>query len=169
MALAAILPSLPNLTDNNISLHLIPLAWFISVPAPKLYGRYLYYKAKKHDIDMVNPRNHTKEVTEDQAIEAQTRAQILRCEGAMNNGSENIGLFAAAVVAANAAGLDFWTLNFLTLGYLISRVAFNVIYVWQDTFNKSMLRPVAFFAGVSMYFTLFIKAGNVFQKSASRR
>ena len=117
---------LPNLTHDNISLHIIPLAWLISIIAPKAYGRFLYYKAKNHDMDMVNPRNHTKRVAEDQAMNVKIRGQILRCEAAMTNGHENIGLFAAAVVAGNAAGLDFWTLNILSLGYVVSRVAFNM-------------------------------------------
>ena len=87
----------------------------------------------------------------------------------MNNGQENIGLFAAAVVAGNAAGLEPKLLNTLSLGYFVSRAAYNVIYIWQDTFAKSTLRPVAFFAGAAMYFTLFVKAGHEFQKKGWRR
>jgi len=47
--------------------------------------------------------------------------------GPNSHGSfENLALFAAAVVAANAAGVPAHQLNQLTGGYLISRVLFNL-------------------------------------------
>lgn len=133
-----------------------------------MYGRYLYYNATGQDMDVVHPRAWAKTIPDDPRLDTKTRGQILRCEAAMNNGHENIALFAAAVVAGNAAGLNTRLLNSLSLGYLVSRAAYNAIYVWQDTYMKSILRPVAFFAGVSMYFTLFVKAGHEFQKAVSR-
>jgi uncharacterized MAPEG superfamily protein len=57
------------------------------------------------------------------------------------NGFENIGLFAAAVVAGNIANLDNSTLNFWSGGYLISRVIYTYIYInnTSDTMGKSMV------------------------------
>lgn len=169
MSLPTLTTHLPNLTYDNISLLAIPWAWILSIAAPRLYGRYLYYRAKNQDMDVVQPRVWAKSIADDKGLDARTRGQIMRCEAAMNNGHENIGMFAAAVVAGNAAGLDQRLLNILSLGYIVSRVAFNVIYVWQDTFVKSALRPVAFLAGVAVYMTLFVKAGYEFQKAASNR
>lgn len=160
---------LPNLSYDNISLQIIPGAWVVSIVAPRLYGRWLYYKAKNQDMNFVEPRVWSKSIAEDTGLDAKTRGQIRRSEAAMNNGTENIGLFAAAVVAGNAAGLEPKLLNTLSLGYIVSRAAYNVIYIWQDTYAKAMLRPVAFFAGVAMYFTLFVKAGHEFQKTGCRR
>ncbi|MGG6496847.1 UNVERIFIED_CONTAM: MAPEG family protein, partial [Bacteroidetes bacterium 56_B9] len=48
-------------------------------------------------------------------------------------GFENLGLFAAAVVAGNIVRLDNWTLNVLSGGYLLSRVAYNLIYINNTT------------------------------------
>lgn len=62
-----------------------------------------------------------------------TKERIVRAEGAQQNGFENIGLFAAAVVAGNMARLDNWTLNALTGGYLASRVAYNLLYINNTT------------------------------------
>ena len=159
---------LPDLNSDNISLLTIPWAWVVSL-VPRLYGRWLYYKAKNQDMDVVHPRAWAASIASDPALDSMTKGRIVRCEAAMNNGHENIGLFAAAVVAGNAAGLNTRLLNTLSLGYVASRLAFNVVYVWQDTYLKSTLRPVTYFVGVGMYFTLFVKAGHAFQKSALGR
>jgi uncharacterized MAPEG superfamily protein len=62
-----------------------------------------------------------------------TKATIVRAEGAQQNGFENIGLFAAAVVIGNVAKLDNWTLNALSAAYLASRVAYNALYITGTT------------------------------------
>lgn len=109
-----------------------------------------------------------------------TKATIVRAEGAQQNGFENIGLFAAAVVIGNVAKLDNWTLNALTAGYLASRVVYNALYITGTTdtagkfFSGSQLdelndanafvangRSVVFLTGVGIIWTLFIKSGNV--------
>ena len=109
-----------------------------------------------------------------------TKATIVRAEGAQQNGFENIGLFAAAVVIGNVAKLDNWTLNALTAGYLASRVVHNALYITGTTdtagkfFSGSYLnesddanapiangRSVVFLTGVGIIWTLFIKSGNV--------
>lgn len=66
-------------------------------------------------------------------LSAATRATIIRAEGAQQNGFENIGLFAAAVVAGNIAKLDSGLLNALTGGYLLSRAVYNVVYIGGTT------------------------------------
>lgn len=66
----------------------------------------------------------------------------MRAEGAQQNGFENIGLFAAAVVIGNVAKLDNWTLNSLSFGYLASRVLYNVIYIGGTT--DAMCKLLAF-------------------------
>ena len=167
MSLSTVTSRLPDLNYDNISLLAIPIAWIASIAAPRMYGRYLYYRAKHQDMDLIQPRLWAKSIADDKGLSPKTKGQIMRCEAAMNNGHENIGMFAAAVVAGNAAGLDQRLLNTLSLGYVLSRVAFNIVYVWQDINNIKTLRPVVFFAGVAMYMTLFVKAGSEFQRAAA--
>ena len=59
--------------------------------------------------------------------------KVIRSEAAHFNGFENLGLFAAAVTAGNIAGLDNSMLNYLSVGYLASRIAYNYIYIHNDT------------------------------------
>ncbi len=76
----------------------------------------------------------------------------------MANGVDNIGLYAAAIVAGNAAHLPKELLNGLSIAYVVSRVIFSVVYIkdWPKA------RLVAFFSGLACCFTLLIKAGKAF-------
>jgi uncharacterized MAPEG superfamily protein len=76
----------------------------------------------------------------------------------MANGLDNIGLFAAAVVAGNAAHLPTQLLNTLSVAYVVSRVIFSVAYVQ----NMPKTRVAAFFGGLGCCFGLLLKAGKAF-------
>lgn len=58
----------------------------------------------------------------------QDARRYVRTESAQQNVFENIGLYAAAIVAGNVAGLSVAHMNKIALGYLASRV----IYVARD-------------------------------------
>lgn len=51
---------------------------------------------------------------------------------------ENIGLLAAAVTAGNFAGLDKQLLNYLSAGYLASRIVYNIVYIHGDATQLEM-------------------------------
>ncbi|KAF7846300.1 hypothetical protein BT93_L4652 [Corymbia citriodora subsp. variegata] len=138
---------------QNYSLYAIPAAWILSL-APHFYAVQL------GKFDNRNPRSYTKSLESDQSIDAETKGRIQRAEGAQQNGFENVGLFAAAVVAGNIAKLDNWTLNALTGGYLASRVLYNLLYINNTTDGAANARSAVFVSGIAMIFTLFIKAGN---------
>lgn len=53
---------------------------------------------------------------------------IIRAEGAQQNGFENLGIFAAGVVAGNAAGLDAGYLNALSAAYIATRVVYLCVH-----------------------------------------
>jgi uncharacterized MAPEG superfamily protein len=73
---------------------------------------------------------------------------------------ETMGLYAAAVVAANMAGVDAVTLNYLTLGYLASRVVYYTIYcILQDNRAYAPVRSLAWTVGIALTLTMYIKAG----------
>ena len=67
------------------------------------------------------------------------------------------------MVAGNIAGLDTATLNYLGGGYLLSRMAYNMIYINNQTATSGFMRSGAFFAGIVVIMTLFVKAGNKLQ------
>lgn len=132
---------------RNWSLYSVPAAWLLSI-APH------FYAASLGKFDNKNPRTYTREADSDQSISkgklqpicmtlrshlkadtafVATKATIVRAEGAQQNGFENIGLFAAAVVIGNVAKLDNYTLNALAGSYLASRVAYNLLYINSTT------------------------------------
>lgn len=93
---------------------------------------------------------------------------IHRCEGAQKNGFENLGLFAAAVVAGNLAGLPAETLNVLSGGYLASRVLYNLIYVTNTSETMANVRSLTYLSGIGMIMTLFVKSGNLLSEPTRR-
>ncbi|KAJ4324318.1 hypothetical protein N0V94_001376 [Neodidymelliopsis sp. IMI 364377] len=144
---------------RNFSLYAVPAAWALSI-APH------FYAASLGKFDNKNPRTYTRDTEGDQSIDKATKAKIIRAEGAQQNGFENLGLFAAAVVIGNVAKLDNSTLNTLSAAYLASRVVYNVLYVGGTTDMLSNLRSVSFLTGVGIIWTFFIKSGNVLRNQS---
>jgi uncharacterized MAPEG superfamily protein len=135
------------------SLYTIPAAWVLSV-LPH------FYAASLGKFDNKNPRTYTRDTESSQTVDKATKATIVRAEGAQQNGFENLGLFAAAVVVGNVAKLDNAVLNGLAFAYLGSRAVYNGLYVWGTTDAMANARSVAYLAGVGLIFTFFIKSGN---------
>jgi uncharacterized MAPEG superfamily protein len=89
-----------------------------------------------------------------------TLRRISRAKAATANGFETLGLYAAAVVAGNVAGVATERMNQLTLGYLLSRVVYIYTYVrLQDNARLAPLRPLVWLAGVGIVTTLYVLAG----------
>lgn len=90
---------------------------------------------------------------------SQQKQKILRAEASSLNGLETIGLYAASVLAGNYAQLGAATLNHLSLGYLISRAAYTLCYIFIQNRRLSWVRTAVWqISGV--YIALFwIKAG----------
>ncbi|SLM41078.1 Membrane-associated, eicosanoid/glutathione metabolism (MAPEG) protein [Lasallia pustulata] len=144
--------------SHNWSLHTIPAAWVLAV-LPHSYAMYL----AGPKVDNTQPRGLLNKLASDQSVDSATKARIARAEGAQANGFENIGLYAAAIVAGNIAGLDTVTLNYLGGGYLLSRMAYNMIYIHNQTATTGYMRSGAFFTSICIIMTLFVKAGNKLQ------
>lgn len=84
----------------------------------------------------------------------------MRAKAAADNGLETLGFYAAAVVAANFAGLETRTLNQLSLTYAASRLVYVAVYIWlQSNRGMALLRTVAWGTSVITTLTLWIKAG----------
>lgn len=146
-------------TTRNFSLYTIPAMWVVSF-APHFYAARLYESATKKSFPITAPRTLITKLDADQSLDNATKSKIIRAEGAQSNGFENIGIFAAAVVAGNVANVDNWWLNTLSMGYLASRVVYNLIYLNNESERAGHTRSVVFVSGIGMIFTLFIKAGN---------
>lgn len=86
---------------------------------------------------------------------------MIRAEGCQQNGFENVGVFAAAVVAANVAKLDVGYLNMLSWGYIASRVVYTYIYLNNTSLGFAYVRSVVFVGGVGLCMTMFVSAANV--------
>ncbi|KAL9118864.1 MAG: hypothetical protein Q9187_004582, partial [Circinaria calcarea] len=108
----------------------------------------------------IQPRTAIAAIAADQSIDQATKDRITRADGAQHNAFENIGLFATAVVAGNMAGLETEWLNWLSAGYLASRVVYNIVYVNNQSQTMANVRTGVFLSGIGMILTLFIQAGN---------
>ena len=148
------------MSTTNISLYLVPVAWFIAL-APRGYTLVAYklHSKSKQGVEMRNPRALTAQAQGDSTLSPLIRDRIIRAESAQLNGAENLGFFAAAVVAGNAANLDTTLLNGLTLAYIGSRVLYNVIFVANSSEKFGFVRTLVFLSGIAFSSSLFVLAG----------
>ncbi|KAK4230902.1 hypothetical protein QBC38DRAFT_514550 [Podospora fimiseda] len=154
--------ALIDLSSKNFSYYTIPAAFALCL----LPGFYAVSLAGKN-YDLANPRNLLETCSKDTSL-AQNKPllnQINRAKAAQANGFETLGLYAAAVVAANSAGLakaDLVKLNTLTIGYVISRTIYNFIYIHlQNNRRLAGLRPLAWGVGIYIIVSLFLSAGKL--------
>ncbi|KAL0473094.1 hypothetical protein QR685DRAFT_515792 [Neurospora intermedia] len=142
--------------SSNWSLHSVPAAFVLAL-LPNFYASM----AAGKNYDLANPRKTEEHLAKDTTLSKQQVNRILRAKAAANNGLETIGLYAAGVVAANAAKLPVETVNKLSLFYLGTRLVYNLVYVFlQDNRKFAPVRSLAWMAGLGAIFSLFIKAGN---------
>lgn len=151
------------LMSNNYSFYAVPVAWVISI-TPHMYAISLYERKSTKKFDNREPRSLTSKLADDQTLDKATKDRIIRAEGAQQNGFENIGLFAAAIVAGNMAGLSHKTMNLLSGGYLASRLLYNFIYIHNTTGALAATRSLVYMAGVGFISTMFIMAGNAINR-----
>lgn len=144
-----------SLPTGNISLYTLPLAWLLCL-TPRLYAAFTFTRQTQKPLDLVNPRSLSSKAA---LLEPRSRDRILRAEAAMANGLENVGYFAAAVVAGNMAGLGRGFVNGLSVGYLASRVLYNLAYVFGETRFWGVVRSGLFFVGQGCVWALFVAAG----------
>ncbi|KIY01424.1 uncharacterized protein Z520_02976 [Fonsecaea multimorphosa CBS 102226] len=120
----------------NISYYTVPLAWLLSF-SPHIYAvvRYSTHGQSAGSAEEAPKFNQTSPRTFPATLEAnphlsrETKDHIFRAEAASLNGFENLGWFAASVVAANSAGVDVAWVNALSLWYLLNRAVFNLVYI----------------------------------------
>ncbi|KAH7170576.1 hypothetical protein EDB81DRAFT_876599 [Dactylonectria macrodidyma] len=141
--------------SRNYSYFTVPAA-FLLAGLPHVYAvlssRALY--------DNANPRGHQDSVAKSETLDKMKQQCMLRANAATANGLETLGFYASAVVAANISGVETRTLNILTLGYVLSRLAYNFTYIWlQKNRRLASLRSLSWLLGISLIWALWIKAG----------
>lgn len=142
--------------SRNYSYFSVPAAFF-SAALPHAYS---VLSSRVH-YDNANPRNHQESLAKSETLDKVKQQCMLRAKAASANGFETLGLYAPAVVAANVTGVDVRTLNMLTLGYIITRIIYNITYIWLQRNRKlAGVRSVSWVTGISLAVTLWIKAGN---------
>ncbi|KAL2211670.1 hypothetical protein CC79DRAFT_1328982 [Sarocladium strictum] len=82
-------------------------------------------------LDRNKPRDFV-EVLKKADLKEDVRGRLLRAEGCAANWFEALPVFAAAVTAGNSAGVSPLLMNWLSIGWLASRVLYTYVYViWQ--------------------------------------
>ncbi|EGP90722.1 uncharacterized protein MYCGRDRAFT_90458 [Zymoseptoria tritici IPO323] len=119
---------LPDLRHDNVSLYLVPVFWAISV-APRFWSSTAYQTKTKEKWDSRAPRDFVKAIEDNRVLDVAAKGRLRRAEAAVANSFENFGPFAAAVAAGSAAKLDPAVLNFLSIAYLLTRIAFIYLYI----------------------------------------
>src|SRR5271163_4240893 len=96
------------MTSNmrNFSFYTVPAAWVLCI-APHIYAVKLHDRTSPtKKVDKINPRTLLPSLDANEALDHATKEKISRAEASQQNGYENLGFFAAAVVAANVAKVD---------------------------------------------------------------
>ncbi|KAI5918198.1 hypothetical protein F4810DRAFT_715748 [Camillea tinctor] len=145
-------------TEENWSLVAIALAFLIAIYGllwSRVFGpgRQFYNPLAPRDF-VANAENDAPPIL---------AGRIKRAEAAMNNGLETLGFFAAAVVAANLAGVELWTMNWYCYAYLTSRIIYTWVYIYGQEFNiiPSFTRTAIWFCGIYYILCLYLTAGVV--------
>ncbi|KAK6207443.1 hypothetical protein QIS74_12524 [Colletotrichum tabaci] len=140
--------------QKGLSLYTLPAALAMAM-LPNIYAAAL---SGPH-YDLCNPRKLQNSIIADDKLEKIVKERILRAKAASENAFETLGFHSAAVVAANVAGVDARTVNVLTLGYVVCRALYNIIYVrLQDNRNFGPLRSLVWMVSIGISFSLYFKA-----------
>ncbi|KAF4337619.1 hypothetical protein FBEOM_8518 [Fusarium beomiforme] len=122
---------------RNYSFFTVPAAFFV-ITFPHAYT---ITAGAKGTYDNCNPRSHKDRITNCQTLDKSHKQFLLRAKAATENGFETIGLYASGIVAANFTGVPTPQINILGLGYVVSRLVYNIAYLWlQDNPRLSRLK-----------------------------
>ncbi|GAA5961521.1 hypothetical protein JCM8115_006703 [Rhodotorula mucilaginosa] len=155
---------MPVLDAYNYSLLSVPAVWLLGIGT---HWSAIYLSTVSREIpkfDNVSPRQYVAEIAK-LAKTSKDARQLCRTEAAQQNIFENIGLYAAAIVAGNVARLGTSHMNKIALGYLVSRFLYVVLYIRTDTIKATPLRSVAYLTSVILSLGTFIRAGLAFNRA----
>ncbi|GAA5973606.1 hypothetical protein JCM11641_007145 [Rhodosporidiobolus odoratus] len=148
---------------TNYSLYSVPAVWLVGIG---VHWQAIFLSKSSKEIpefDNVSPRQFVVRMSE-LARTSKDAAKFLRIEAAQQNIFENLGWYAAAIVAGNIARLPVKTLNTIAASYVASRLLYSVLYANTTSAKYAALRSVTFLSSVGLTFTTFIKAGNALNR-----
>ncbi|OAA43156.1 membrane protein [Metarhizium rileyi] len=142
---------------KNLSYFTIPVVFIATCIGPHTYA----IVSSSKTYDNANPRGFRDSIAKNEAMDKSRRQTILRAKSASDNGFESLALFVGGVLAANQVGLHVSDLNTLSIGYLLSRLAYVFCYVKLGENRKlSSLRSLMWSISVGLCFTMWMKAGS---------
>ena len=154
----------PNLSREHYSLYTVPGAFLLAL-APRLYTMATYKQTTGKAFDAKSPHAFLpRQLEPDVTLDAETRGRLERAEGAQANGFENLGFFAAAIAAGNAAGLSPGFLNTISFAYIANRVVYNFLYIYGTTNTIAFTRTYTWLGSMALVSSVFVAAANKLRK-----
>lgn len=143
--------------SHNYSLYGIPAYWTLAM-TPHVYSALLV-STNKQKWDNANPRSDRLTSSLKKNLAPDTLGKYERARAAHSNMlSENMALFIGAIFAGNMAGLDAGFMNNITAGYLASRIAYLVCYIYIRRHKYALMRTTAFNVGCALLLWVYFKA-----------
>jgi uncharacterized MAPEG superfamily protein len=144
----------------NFSILAIPIHYLLAL-LPHAYAIRLVRRALSGRWDNANAQGSAWRQALSAKLPAATLARFERAESAHRNGLENLPLFAAAVLAANGAGVQRATVDAHAAAWLVLRAVYNLLYVNIEGNRASFARTGVWVAGLGICASLFWKAAAV--------
>ncbi|KAL2362481.1 hypothetical protein RJZ56_004614 [Blastomyces dermatitidis] len=121
------------------------------------HGYYVLKLASMKQISNVLPRDHFSSLKG--RIPAETWGKLFRAHSAHLNALESLPLFAAAMIAGNAAKLPASDLNLIAAEYIGARMIYTALYMSVKSEGLSYLRSGVWAWSIGLPLYCLIKAG----------
>ncbi|WVO15189.1 hypothetical protein L204_102836 [Cryptococcus depauperatus] len=146
---------------HNYSLYAIPTGWLIGM-APLWWAIFQTNKTSPGVYSNAKPKESWTRLHE-AGLSPKLYGRITRAIAANDNTHTNLALFAACLVAANAAHVHRDTLHACVATWIGSRIAYTLAYVMIEEDKCSWIRSGLYFTGIFSCFTLVVKAADRFK------
>ncbi|KAH7303449.1 hypothetical protein B0I35DRAFT_446622 [Stachybotrys elegans] len=140
--------------SSNLSFFAVPAAFWCA------HWPHLYTVLFAGTYDNANPRALKDTLASTGSLDNERKQMFLRAKRASENGYETLGLFAAAIAAANQAGVEVSVLNRMAWGYVAVRIAYNFAYIRLGGIpGLHLLRTFFWVNSMFLSVGLFVAAG----------
>ncbi|KZV97392.1 hypothetical protein EXIGLDRAFT_731093 [Exidia glandulosa HHB12029] len=145
------------LSMPGLSMYSIPAAWLsLFLPFNQRFGMI----TNRIGYNNVTPRHNAAALKTDPTLPKDFVEKCAKLEGAHQNGLETFPVWVAAVLAGNFAGLETQTMNTASIAFVVSRFAYNYIYVNGKTNSQGYVRTGTWATSIGICMWVLVKAGN---------